>query len=398
MPLALEGLRVIDCSQGVSGPFCAMQLGDLGADVIKLEPVTGDWLRGIGPYQGGESAVFLQVNRNKRGIAVDLKSSGGCTVMERLIDGADILIEGYRPGKMDTLGFGYNTVSRRNPRIVYGSVSGYGQSGPWRDAPGTELDVQAIVGANRHLGVPGAAPVRFGFDLASTAAGMAAFQAVMVALLWRERTGEGQHVDTSLLAAFTAVNQWTFSAEHSHDTWEGRPLLGLTDPPEHGFRTADGPALINMRGNEAAWNELLIAIDRPEVLLDPRFSTPQAIMDNVVALPEVINGTLQEWPFEDLRHLVQDRLGGTIVRMNDFDQLVHDPQVAALGMIQTISGHPTAGDVRTINVPWGFQEELAALRRPSPILGQHTHEVLRETGYADADIESLVATKAVYAR
>ncbi len=397
MTLALEGLRVLDCSQGVAGAFCAMQLGDLGADVVKLEPVSGDWLRTIGPYQGGESAVFLQVNRNKRGIAVDLKTDEGRAVLDRLVEGADVLIEGYRPGKFAALGFGYEALSARHPGLIYCSVSAYGQSGPLRDAPGTELDIQATVGANRHLGVIGQPPVRFGFDLATTAAGMGAFQAVMVALLWRERTGVGQHVDMSLLSAFTAVNQWTFSAEHTHDEYEGRPLLGLTEPPDHGFSTADGPALINMRGNEAAWNELLIAIDRPEVLLDPRFSTPQGIMDNVVQLPGVINNTLKDWQFEDLRHLVQDKLQGTIVRMNNLEQLVHDPQVAALGMIQTIPGHPTAGDVRTINVPWGFQDELAALRRPSPTLGQHTREVLREAGYADADIDTLIAANAVAA-
>jgi len=395
MPLALDGLRVLDVSQGVSGPLCAMQLGDLGADVVKVEPPGGDWLRTVGPYQQGESALFLQVNRNKRSVVADLKTSAGRAILNALLPDADAVIEGYRPGVMDTLGFGYETVSVLNPRIIYCSISGYGSEGPLALAPGTELDVQAMVGTNRHLGVAGEPPLRFGFDMAATAAGLAGFQAIMTALLWRDSTGEGQHVETSLLAALIAENQWTFSAEYSPDSWEGRTLTGLTDPPDHGFQTADGPALITLRGDEEGWNRFLIAIGCPDVLLDPRFGDPQSLMFNVAHLPSLVNDTLRGWRFEDLRRLVQDELGGTIVRMHDLGSLVQDPQVEALGMIQTIEGHPTVGSFRTLNVPWIFPEELASLRRPPPVLGQHTAEVLHELGYDDTSLQKLLTNSAV---
>jgi crotonobetainyl-CoA:carnitine CoA-transferase CaiB-like acyl-CoA transferase len=395
MPLALEGLRVVDLSQGVSGPLCAMQLGDLGAEVIKLEPLTGDWLRAVGPFQQDQSALFLQLNRDKRGIAVDLKAQAGKALLRALVREADVLVEGYRPGVMDRLGFGYAAVSALNPRIIYCSISGYGSDGPLAQAPATEIDIQAMVGTNRHLGATGEPPLRFGFDMASTAAGLAGLQGVMAALLWRDSTGEGQHVETSLLAALIAEHQWTFSAEQAPDSWEGRPLTGLTDPADHGFQTADGPALITLRGDEEGWDRFLIAIGRPDVLADPRFGDLQALMFNIAHLPELVNDTLSQWQFEDLRRLVQDELGGTIVRMHDFESLVHDPQVAALGMLPTIEGHPTVGGFRTVNTPWLFADELASLRRPPPMLGQHTKEVLHDLGYEHPAIAQLVASGAV---
>jgi crotonobetainyl-CoA:carnitine CoA-transferase CaiB-like acyl-CoA transferase len=384
--LALEGLQVVDISQGVPGPFCAMQLGDFGADVIKLEPTQGDWLRGVGPFVEGESSVFLQVNRNKRGVAVDLKTAEGRAILDKLLSIADVLVEGYRPGVMQRLGFAYDEVSARYPRLIYCSITGYGTRGPLAQAPATELDVQFMVGSYRHLGVAGESPLRLGFDLASTAAGMAGVQGVLTALYWRERNGLGQHVETSMLAAMTAVHQWPFSAEHSPDTWEGRTLRGLTDPPDYGFMTLDGPALLGLRGNEGAWTDLLLAIGREGVLADPRFSTVEAMMENQVYLPEAINDTLRHWRYEDLRHLVQDELGGTISRAHTMETLWNDPQTTALDMRQTIEGHPKAGPLPTLDPPWDSTEEFASLRLPPPLLGQHTAEVLHALGYDAGEI------------
>ena len=397
---ALAGLRVLDLSQGVSGPICAMQLGDLGADVIKIEPPGGDWIREIGPFhtpEDGEpeSALYLQLNRNKRGIALDLKTAEGKAVLERLLAGADVLIEGYRPGVMERLGLGYEELSARYPRLVYLSISGQGAEGPLAEAPASELDVQAVVGSNRHLGRATDPPLRYGYDLASVGAGVAGVHGVLTALLWRERSGLGQHVQTSLLQAFIAMHQWTISAELAVEDRVGRPLTGADEPPDHGFEIADGHALITMRGDEGAWAKFLIAIDRPEVLLDPRYEAPDRLMRNLHLLPPLVNDRTREIPFEELRELVQDELGYTIVRMHDLRSLLADAQTEALEMVQTIEGHPTLGPLRTLNVPWGFQDGLASLRLAPPLLGQHSAELLAEAGYSEAEIAHLAESGAV---
>ena len=388
--LAFEGLRVIDLSQGLAGPFCGMQLGDLGAEVIKVEPLDGDWLREVGPFQSGEGALFLQANRNKRGLAFDIKDARGVEALLSLLEGADVLIEAYPPGTLDRLGLGRETLAARFPRLVTCSISGWGADGPLAGQPATEIDIQAAVGSNRHLGSNEWPPERFGLDLASHFTALSAFHAILAALLWREESGEGQHVGTSLFEAFVGAHQWTLSAELAEDHSKGRPVTGLTDPPDHGFETADGPALITLRGDEGGWAQFLIAIDRPEVLSDSRYETPDTLMSNLALLPPLVNDSLRKWRFEDLRRLVQDELGGTIVRMHDHRTLLEDPQTLALEAIATIEGHPTVGAFQTPDVPWEFSSPLAALRRPPPLLGQHTTEVLREAGLEETAIESLV--------
>jgi crotonobetainyl-CoA:carnitine CoA-transferase CaiB-like acyl-CoA transferase len=382
--LALSGVKVIDLSQGVSGALCSMQLGDLGAEVIKVEPPTGDWLRKIGPFVKSESSLFVQLNRNKRSLALDLKTPAGKEVLGRLLAEADVVLEGYRPGVMERLGFGYEAVTAINPRVVYCSISAFGRKGPLADQPGSELAIQSFVGVNRNLGKAGEPPVRTGFDLAATETAFAAFQGILAALFWRSRHGEGQQVDVSMLGTMIAVSQWQLAAENDPDEWAGRQLLGYTEPRDSGFQLRDGAVLFSLRGDGEAWDKFFIALNRMDLAADPRFAVGNLLVINR-DLEEAIRDDLKKWSVEEFRHLVQDELGGTITVLQTLHSVMHSEQTAAIGAVQTME-HPVCGRMLTLSPPWKFSEPLTALRRSAPLLGQHTDELLQEHGYATDDI------------
>lgn len=389
MTLLLEGLLVVDVSQGVPGALCAMTLGDFGARVVKVEPPGGDWLRTIGPFVGGESSVFLQLNRNKRGLCLDLKSDEGREVFRRLAASADVLIEGYRPGVMDRLGHGYAALAAINPRLIYCSISGYGSRGPLADQPAGELDMQAFTGKNRQLGVAGDPPLRVGFDIVSTNAAWAAAQAILAALFWRERTGEGQRVETSLLDAAVAIMQWTTGAESNPDAWQGRPLMGYTEPPDHGYQSRDRPFLMDLGRGEDEWRRFCQVLDLGWLAEDPRFKTYRDRARNEAELKDLLNPVLAQWDYEELRALVQNAFGGTIVPMHDLASLAVEPQMASLDILQVFD-HPVAGRQRTLDIPWDFSEEVGRFAPvPAPRLGQHDGEILAELGYAPGEIDAL---------
>lgn len=382
--LALSGVKVVDLSQGVSGAMCSMQLGDLGAEVIKVEPPDGDWLRRIGPFVKSESSLFVQLNRNKRSIALDLKTATGKEVLRRLITEADVVLEGYRPGVMERLGFSYESVAALNPRAVYCSISAFGRKGSLADQPGSELAIQSFVGVNRNLGKAGEAPVRTGFDLAALETAFAAFQGILAALFWRARNGEGQHVDVSMLGTMIAVSQWQLAAKNDPDEWAGRQVLGYTEPPDSGFQLRDGAVLFSLRGNGEAWDKFFIALDRMDLAADPRFAVGNLLVINR-DLEVAIRADLKKWSVEEFRHLIQDELGGTITVLQTLHSVMHNEQTGAIGAVQTME-HPVYGRMLALSPPWKFSEPLTALRRPAPLLGQHTDEILRECGYAQNDI------------
>ena len=375
--LALAGLRVVDFSQGVSGSLCSMQLGDLGAEVIKVEPPSGDWLRHIPPFQGGEGALFLQLNRNKRSIALDLKTAEGSAFAKRIVADADIVVEGYRSGVMKRLGLDYATLSADHPQLIYCSISGHGSSGPLADAPASEIDIQAAVGVNRHLGTPDEPPLRFGYDQASVSAGMAGVQGILSALLWRDRTAQGQHVQTSMLHAEIGVYQWSFTAERHPFDRASNAYTGVHAAPDHGYQTAEGPVFINLRDYERQMVPFVKAIGREDLLEDPRFSTQEAIAAYLDDFRELVDETISSWSREQVRHAVEDEANGWYAPMLTIEETVEHPQAAALGIIATME-HPTAGRFRVISTPWIFETELASLRLPPPLLGQHTAELARE--------------------
>jgi crotonobetainyl-CoA:carnitine CoA-transferase CaiB-like acyl-CoA transferase len=384
MTLALDGVKVIDVSQGVPGPLCAMVLGDLGADVIKVEPPSGDWLREVGPFVGDESALFLQLNRNKKGISLDLKSEADRAIFRDLVASADVLIEGYRPGVMDRLGLGYEAVEKTNPRLVYCSISGYGSKGPMADLPATEVDIQAFTGKNRQLGRPTDPPVRVGYDVVCANAAWAAAQGIIASLLWRERTGEGQKVETSLLDAAIMLLQWTTAAESNPDEWHHRPLSGYAEPPDHGFASNDGNFLFDMGRVEEEWEQLCQLLEADHLLEDPRFVDFRHRQRNSVALKEALEPILSGWSFEDLRAVIQDGLGGSIVPMHTLESLSTNEQIEVLGAIGELP-HPGLGTYRTLTPPWHFSEPIVRLAPdPAPALDEHREAILAQAGEPSA--------------
>jgi len=386
MVSVFEGLRVLDVSQGVPGAFCAMQMGDLGANVIKVEPLQGDWLRQIGPFVKGESALFLQLNRNKRGIAVDLKKPEGTGVALKLAGVADVVIEAYRPGVMDRLSLGYDALEKVNPRLVYCSVSGLGPQGPLAQQPATEIIIQGIMGFYRGLGVLGEPPIREGADQASIGAGINAIQGIAAALYGRERTGQGQKVDVSLLGYVSSTYNLTYVRESPPANVAA--FASYTDPPDYGYQTRDIPMLFTFQRDAEAWRKFVKAIGLEHIANDPRFADERKRRENRQILDPMLEEVFLTRTYEDLRKIIQDELGGTIVPMHSYDSLFAHGQVKAMDVVKEME-HPTVGTFKTLNVPWDFQDTPASLRLPPPLLGQHTREILTEAGLLSHEVEEL---------
>lgn len=366
----LEGIRVLEIAQGVAGPLSGMMLRRFGATVTKIEPPDGDWLRRVPPMVGNESALFLELNPGKQSVALDLKKPSARGHLARMAREADIVIAAYNPATIARLGLEYDDLRRDNPRLIWCGISGWGARGPMANLPATELAVQAMAGLTRHLGVRNGPPVRQGFDMASVATGVAATQAMLAALFWRMRSGEGQRVEVSMLASALAINQWDIVAE-SESVETGRPSPGIQLesygwPPDYGFRCADGSCLVDFLGHEEGWSLFFADIGRPDLLADPRFNTVPLIRNNKRFLPGLLNPTLASWRLADLEPIVR-RHGGTILPALDLAQVIDHPQVRGLGIIAR------ADDDRipTIRLPLRCAEPLQVDRlEPAPALGE----------------------------
>ncbi len=393
--LALEGIRVVDCSRVLAGPFCAMLLSDLGADVIKVEDTgSGDESRTWPPHKDGESAAFLVINRNKRDIALDLKQPEGVEALKRLVAGADVLIENFRTGTMESFGLGYDTLAALNPGLVYCSISAFGRTGPRKDGAGYEALMQAFSGIMSITGEPGGPPVRCGISFLDLTTGIFSAFGIVSALHYRTRTGLGQRVDASLLE--TAVGLLNYHAEGFLLTGALPQALGSSHPsvvPYRNFRCQDGQWVFVAAANDRLWQRLAPALGLAALTEDPRFKSNPERVKNRKDLEAALEAAIGRHDREALLAMLE-KAGVPATPVNTVDQVMKDAQTAARSMIER-AHHPRLGDIPVIGTPVKFSRMRAGVRSAAPLHGQHTDEVLAEHGYDRAAITALREKKVV---
>jgi crotonobetainyl-CoA:carnitine CoA-transferase CaiB-like acyl-CoA transferase len=378
---ALQRLRVLDLTSHLSGPYCAMLLADHGADVVKIEkPDGGDDARHMPPFMGGESAPFMTWNRNKRSVVIDLKSEEGKAQLLSLVDGADVLIENFRPGTLDRLGLGWPVLRARNPRLIYAAISGFGQTGPYRDRGGFDLITQGMSGLMSVTGPTDGPPHRMPIALSDVAAGMHLAVGVLLALEARHHSGRGQLVETSLLES--AISYGVYEAAHVAATGERPPRLGQAhrgSSPYQVFPTADGWITVGA-SQDNFWSRLCELIESPELKQDRRFRTNADRVANNDELVAVLEHRFKTKPSAYWLAALQElRIpSGPVLH---FEEALADPHVVARGMA-VATEHPAAGTFRTLGIPVKLSDTPGELRRPAPRLGEHTEEILGRAGKA----------------
>ncbi len=381
---ALEDIRVLELTNFMAGPFCGMLLADMGADVIKVEnPSGGDFTRAASPSIGGEGAGFLAVNRNKRSIALDLKSERGREVFLQLVGTSDVVVENLRPGTLDDLGIGYTALRDANPRIVLSSTSGFGQTGPYKDRAALDLIVQGMSGIMSITGEEGRPPVKVGVPLADLSAALFATYAILSALRVRDRTGEGQHIDISLLESAIALEAWETSGYLA--TGEVPKPLGSAhriNAPYQAVRTADGYITIGAT-TPANWDSFTKALGIERLSADQRFRTGPLRRQNHEELARLIEEvTVKE--ASDHWYRLLERAGVPCGVLYTLDQVLEDEHVRARGVVRELE-HTKLGRVKAVGSPVRLSRTPLRLERAGPLLGEHTREILEELGVPDAD-------------
>ncbi len=391
----LKGIKVVELAQIMAGPTCGMLLADMGADVIKVEKLPGgdDTRSYTEPSIKGESAAFMMLNRNKRGIAVNLKTPGGLEVVKRLLADADVVTENYRKGTLEKLGLGYEVLEKLNPRLVYCAVSGYGRTGPYADKGGFDLIAQGFAGIMSITGEPDGPPVKSGTSIADINAGILAALGIVSALVARAQTGRGQMVETSLMEAAVQQTYWQaaiFFATGKSPTRSGSAHI-LTAPYQ-AFPTKDG--WINIGGaNQPNWERIARVIGRPELIEDARFRTNGERMKNLAVLtPLISERTRTQTSAEWIREF--EAAGVPVGPINSIGEMLADPQVNAREMVVEVD-HPHVGLTKTLGTPIKFSATPGKVERASPLLGQHTDEVLSSLGYSASEIAGLRKAGAV---
>ena len=378
--LPLEGLRVLDISQIMAGPYCTMVLGDMGAEVIKIEKINGgDDSRQMGPYVDGESMCFLQINRNKKSIALNLKDEEGLRIFHDLAARADVIVENYRPGVTRSLKVDYDTIKALNPGIVYCSISGFGQTGPSREKGGFDLVAQGMTGLMSMTGEPGGRPLKTGVAVYDIGAGITAAYSILAAYIHRQKTGEGQYIDIAIgecgLPWFTWEAAGYFGAGSIPEATGWRHRVSA---PYQSLRTGDGYLVLGC-ANQRTWERFCEnVVERPEWMEDPRFLTNADRGGNVEALESLIEEVLAGDTTANWLEKC-DRAGVPAGPVNTFKDALEDPHYQARGMVQAFD-HPKLGPVKTLGFPSKFSATPSRIREPAPLFGQHTGEVLADLG------------------
>lgn len=392
--LPLRGLKVLDLSKVLAGPLCGQYLGELGADVIKIEPPdSGDDTRAWLPQRDGVSATFMAVNHNKRSVAVDLKSEGGRAIVHKLAAEVDIVLQGFGGGTARKLQVDYETLRALNERLIYCEISGYGRTGPMGAEPGYDVMIQAFSGMISTMGTPGGDLARASFSPVDLGTGGNALSGILAAVIERGITGKGVYVEVSLLD--TAMALMGYMAQNFWMTGRAPQRMGTAHPamaPYQAFQASDGPIMLGV-GNDAQWVRFCRVAELQEAVADPRFATNAARVENFDATVRMVadrmsSRTVQEW-LERLRPA-----GVPCSAIHTLDQSLAHPQLTARELL-VATQHPVLGEVQNMGIPVKFHGLPRSAQRHAPLLGEHTRMVLQEAGYTDAQIEAMCAAGTV---
>lgn len=393
MEQALKGMKVLDLSQVLAGPYCTMVLADMGADVIKVEKYpTGDDTRSMGPYINEESYMYMMVNRNKRGICLNLKTELGLEVLYKLIKEADVFIENYRPGVTKKLGIDYDTLKAINPALIYCSISGYGQTGPYKGKGGYDIMAQGLSGLIDMTGEKGGKPVKVGIAIHDIAAAQTAIQSILSAYIYRLKKGTGQYIDVSLVDSGLAWTVWEAAAYFGKgEVPQRNGTAHRVSAPYQGYKTQDGFILIGA-GNQKLWEKFcLYVVKKPEWLTDERFLTNSIRAKNASQLEVEIEEVLSSHPSSYWLELL-DAGGVPSGPIYSYDQTLNDEHILSRDMILDYE-HPVAGAMKTLGFPAKFSKTPGQFRNAAPLLGQHNKEILTDLGYTEDEVQTLMSDK-----
>lgn len=392
----LRGIRVLDLTRVLAGPFCSMTLSDLGAKVIKVEiPGRGDDTREFPPYIDGESSYFMSLNRGKKSVTMNLKDDDATMAFHRIAEKCDVVLENFRPGVTARLGVDYETLSRLNPRLIYCSISSFGQTGPYSQMPGYDLIIQGMGGLMGLTGEQGRPPVRVGMAVTDICAGMYGVIGILAALRTREETGRGQYIDVSMLDG--SVSWMTYAAGNYFATGVNPPKMGSAHPsiaPYQAFPTGDGKYILIACGNDRLWGMLTEAMGAEELGGDPRFNTNSLRVEHMDTLIPLLEKAFMKRPRDEWLERLQG-IGFPCGPVYGLDEMFRDPHVLARGMLREVR-HPTVGEIKQIGAVLKFSESDSGIQSPPPVLGQDTEEVLTSlAGLSPEEVRRLREKKAI---